>query len=125
MKKVISIPLHIGDLHAKTFDMNAQEFGAHVRLIIAHYQAGEDGISTDEKKLARIAGVSVQVWRKISTEALKGFHFIPHPDGQKDQARFVNDRCLKEIRWIIHKSEQSSANSLKRKRRGDANAKPM
>lgn len=122
MKKVIRIPLHIGDLLAKTHDMDAREFGAHVRLLIAHYQEGEDGITCDERKLARMAGVSLKIWKKVRNEALKGFQLLPHPGGHSGYDRWVHDRCIEEIAEIARRSAINRANALKKDKGSYSNA---
>lgn len=61
----IIIPIHIGDFLGGTIGMDAQEVGAYFLLIIAHYQAGEQGLRNDDVYLARVARVTNKVWKKL------------------------------------------------------------
>lgn len=120
--RIISIPLHIGDLLAGTVGMNTLEFGAHMRLLIAHYQNGEMGLPADDKRLANIAGVSPKMWMKIGRNALRGFDPEPGITNNPGDANWVHQRCVVVIQEITRKIEQNRTNGRKRNKKGAADA---
>lgn len=72
MSNVLSFQFHIGDFLTDALQMDATECGAYTMLMIAHYQAGEDGLPDDDEKLARIAKVTPHVWKgRIRKEVLE------------------------------------------------------
>lgn len=66
MAKMLTIPLHIGDALKDTYMMDATEFGAYMRLLLCHYNIGEQGLPDDDAKLARLAGCTPKVWLRVA-----------------------------------------------------------
>jgi uncharacterized protein YdaU (DUF1376 family) len=66
MAKILTIPLHIGDALKDTYMMDATEFGAYMRLLLCHYNIGEQGLPDDDAKLARLAGCTPKVWLRVA-----------------------------------------------------------
>jgi uncharacterized protein YdaU (DUF1376 family) len=64
--KILTIPLHIGDALKDTYMMDATEFGAYMRLLLCHYNIGEQGLPDDDAKLARLAGCTPKVWQRVA-----------------------------------------------------------
>ncbi len=115
MINIHTIPINIGDFMKDTLHMDTREVGAYILLFIAHIQSGEDGLPYDPKRLARIAKVSDKVWKNtLSIHILEHFHMIPHPTGNPNLIRLVNDRCLEVIRQVESRSEQNRRNANKR-----------
>lgn len=103
---VISVPLHIGDFLSGTMHMDTLETGAYLRLILAHYQNGVEGLPNCDKKLARIAGVSKRVWDRIKDTLEEKF--------EVSQERWVSVKCVEVIEGIKAKSEKQRKNIRKR-----------
>lgn len=66
MDKILTVPLHIGDALKDTYMMDATEFGAYMRLLLCHYNIGEQGLPDDDAKLARLAGCTPKVWQRVA-----------------------------------------------------------
>lgn len=96
--------------------MDAQEKGAYIMLLLAHYQIGEQGLPDCDKQLARIAGVTPKVWSKIKPILAEKF-------SQRD-GFWVSERCVKVLLAVNEKSSQNSAKALKRHSRPPATAEP-
>ena len=112
--KLISVSIHIGDLVTDTIGMSTLEYGAYMRLIFAHYRAGLNGLPNDDRKLARIAGLSVKKWKAIKEDILQKFIV-------KDDFIYKN-RVRKEFITAKEKSDKARANALKRYETGSADA---
>lgn len=98
-------PLHIGDFLGGTIGMDATETGAYIMLIVAHYQAGENGLKNDDVLLARIAKVSTKVWSRIKERIAVKF------DITIDFWR--HKRVVEELRKIADIRADNSAKALK------------
>lgn len=108
--------MHIGDFLTGVIHMDAVETGAYIMLIMAHYQAGEEGLPNDDKKLSRIAKVTPRKWAAIKDTVMEKF------DLENDmwcQKRVVNE--LKRVRDV---SQRQSAKALKLHNPPDATAQP-
>lgn len=104
--KVNFFSLHIGDFLGGTMGMDAQELGAYTSLLIAHYQAGANGLQDDDVFLARVARVSTKVWKRIKMRVLDKF--------ESNQGHWVHARVVDELRKMTELSAQNSEKSLKR-----------
>ena len=65
MTKIHTIRLNIGDFLGGTSYMTATEVGAYMRLLIAHYNSGEEGLKDDDVFLKRIVGTDMRQWKKM------------------------------------------------------------
>jgi uncharacterized protein YdaU (DUF1376 family) len=117
MTHIIEFPLHIGDFLSGTLHMDTLEKGAYIMLIVAHMQAGEQGLPNDDKMLARIAGVTPKVWSRIKPILAEKFTINENFWEQK--------KCIEVLRNISQKSSNARAKALKRHNTGDATAKPQ
>lgn len=104
--KVYTIPVHINDFLSDTQHLSAAEMGAYWRLILHHYRIGESGLPNDQKKLARLAGCSGQLWGKIGDNVLAMFEKTPEG--------YTQSRVLGELSNAVDRSEQARAKALKR-----------
>jgi uncharacterized protein YdaU (DUF1376 family) len=104
--KVNFFSLHIGDFLGGTMGLDAQELGAYTSLLIAHYQAGVDGLLDDDVFLARVARVSTKVWKRIKMRVLAKF--------EQNQGHWIHERVVEELRKMHELSTQNSEKSLKR-----------
>lgn len=120
MTKYHTIQLNIGDFLSGTVHMDAQEIGAYTMLIMAHYQAGEEGLPYDDKRLARMAKVSPKVWKNIKEVILEKFKIVN--DGAP---KVVHHRIVSELRKASKVSAQNSAKALKKHRSCHATAEPQ
>lgn len=117
MTHVIEFPFHIGDFLSGTMHMDAAETGAYIMLLVAHYQAGPDGLPDDDKKLARIARVSSQKWVSIRDVLQEKFDLV---DGFWRHQKVI---CI--LKNISAKSDDAKAKALKRWNTDDAAAMPQ
>jgi len=106
MSRVHTIPLHLGDLQQSTAHMSAAEFGAYFRLLVCHYNVGEEGLPDSDSALARMAGVTPREWKLLAPIVMRKF--------EKKSGFRVHKRVLKTLETISAKSEVAKANRLKR-----------
>lgn len=114
---IITIPLHIGDFLGGTMHMDTLEKGAYLMLLLAHYQIGVDGLPNDQKKLSRIAGVTLKVWDRICPTLREKFTITDH--------FWEHKKVIEIIRKVEHISSQNSAKALKRHNSDIATAEPL
>ena len=117
MTKIITVPLHIGDFITDTMHMDTTEIGAYMLLLLSHYRHGVEGLPDDNKRLARIAGVSLNKFKHMRPTLLEKFELI--------DKRWVNNKCTKTIKGIEKLSEQNKAKALKRHNSTPAVAVPQ
>lgn len=108
------IQLHIGDFIGGVLHMDATEVGAYTMLLVAHYQAGEEGLPDDDRKLARIAKVSLKQWGRVKDTVMAKFEL-------KDSF-WRHSRVVDELREGKSKSADAKAKALKRWAGDDAAA---
>jgi uncharacterized protein YdaU (DUF1376 family) len=70
MAELPVIPIATDALIADTTHMSAEEMGAYVRLLVAMWRHGAQ-LPNKPAELARIAGVSLRRWNKISEKVLR------------------------------------------------------
>lgn len=116
MAGIITVPFHIGDFLSGTLHMDTLEKGAYIMLLLSHYQAGEIGIPEDDKKLSRIAGVSLKTWMRIKPTMQEKFYSV--------NGFWVNSKCIDVIRKVAQLSSKQRAKALKKHNRDDATAEP-
>lgn len=64
-KNIHTIPFHIGDWTSGTSDLTTLETGAYIRLLVKNYANGASGLPDDDRRLATIAGLTLDKWKKI------------------------------------------------------------
>jgi len=101
MTKINYIQIHIGDLVKDTSELDNEEFGAYMRLLLAHYSKYHDGIPID--KVTKIVRENVpEVMDQIEE------FFIVKND------KLLSKRCVKEIKKIKEKSSKASKSAKER-----------
>lgn len=116
--------LYVADYLGDTRHLTTEQHGAYLLLLMTMWRS--DGVlSDDPSKLARIAGLTVARWRKISADVLA--FFTPCEGG------LTQGRLAAELTIADEKSEKRSqagkagarAKALKDKKAGVANAAPL
>lgn len=113
---VIEVPFHIGDFLSGTIHMDAEQTGAYIMLIVAHYNAGECGLPNDDAQLARIARVTPRAWKRIKPILEQKFLV--------NENFWEHKKCIEVLRKVQEKSNAAKANALKRHGADHADAKP-
>ena len=90
------IQFHIGDFLSGVMHMDAVEVGAYTMLIMAHYQAGEQGLPDDDERIKRITKTSTKVWNRIKPVVLEKFDI--------KNGYITHHRILTEIQKIKDKA---------------------
>jgi len=103
-KKPAAIPL-FGDAYlADTTHLTTEQHGAYLLLLIAAWRQPNCDLPNDDKKLARIAGLSPQKWRS-SKETILEFWTV-------DGDRIFQKRQVREREWVSQKSDTNRKNSV-------------
>lgn len=113
---ITTIPLHIGDFLSGTIHMDATEKGAYLMLLLAHYQIGEYGLPNDDKKLARIAGVTMKTWSRIKPTIEEKFCVAEYV--------WTHSRAIEVLQKVALLSSNQRAKALKKHNTKPATAKP-
>jgi uncharacterized protein YdaU (DUF1376 family) len=113
---ITTIPLHIGDFISGTMHMDATEKGAYIMLLLSHYQIGEDGLPNDDKKLSRIAGVSMKTWSRIKPTMEEKFCIAG--------CFWTHSRVIDTLQKVAQLSASQRAKALKKHNSHDATAQP-
>lgn len=100
------LPLFGSDYLADTRHLSTEEHGAYLLLMIAAWRQDDCGLPCDDKKLARIVGLSPRKWMAMRDTILE---FWSKRDG-----RIFQERLLKEWRFALQKSESNRENARKR-----------
>lgn len=103
---VISVPFHIGDFLSGTMHMDTLEKGAYVMLLMSHYQIGELGLPNNDKKLARICGVTPKVWKRIKPILEEKFVV--------SETHWQSLKCIDVLSSIHKKSKSQRAKAFKK-----------
>lgn len=104
------IPLSKGDLIQSTYHMDAAEFGAYVRLLLVHYD-NPDGLPDDDRLLARWAGCTAKVWKRVRPVVIEKFQRVEEPGRAP---KLVQRRTVEEIQMIRERSSNQRDKALKR-----------
>ena len=113
---VISFSFHIGGFLKNTLHLDATEKGAYLMLLIAHYQSGGEGLIDDDKKLARISGVTLRKWMIIRPTIIRYFYI--------ENGYLLQKKVIKELKKIHTLSMKQRAKALKRHNTSNATAVP-
>ena len=116
--------LYVADYLGDTRHLTTEQHGAYLLILMTMWRAG-GYLPNDDAKLARIAGLSVAKWRKLSPDILA----MLTVDGDQ----ITQARLLKEIENANEKSSKRSeagklgvaAKSLKNNNVPQANAEPL
>lgn len=103
-KQIHTIPLHIGDWVNGTSDMTTLEVGAYIRLVVKNYANGPEGLPDDDRRLATIAGLTLDKWKKVSPVVRQKF--------QSQDGKLHSARALQVMKTIIGKNSGNDDNSL-------------
>lgn len=107
-------PFHIGDFLGGVMHMDGTEIGAYTMLIVAHYQAGIQGLPDDDKKLAQIARLPIKKWLEIRATVLEKFELM--------NTFWTQKKVVEVLQEIESKSDAAKAKALKRWNTDDAAA---
>ncbi len=114
---ITTIPLHIGDFISGTMHMDATEKGAYIMLLLSHYQIGEIGLPNDDKKLSRIAGVSMKTWLRIKPTMEEKFCVAEY--------FWTHSRVIDTLQKVAQLSANQRAKALKKHNTLHAAAQPQ
>lgn len=89
-KADIWMPLYIGDYLADTMDLNTEQHGAYILLLMAYWKNG-GALQNDDAKLATITRLSVDAW-SMHKHTLASYF-----DTDSDPALWVHVRAEKEM----------------------------
>ena len=104
-----------GDAYlADTTHLTTEEHGAYFLLLLAAWRQDDCALPNDDKKLARIAGVSPQKWKSIRSTIMDFW--------TADGDRIFQARQRRERKWVEQKNEGNRKNSVRgwKKRKGEA-----
>lgn len=105
-KKPAAMPI-FGDAYlADTTHLSTEEHGVYFLLLLAAWRQPDCALPNDDRKLARIAGVSAQKWRSIRATILD-FWTV-------EEDRIFQARQRKEHEWVCKKREASSKSAKAR-----------
>lgn len=102
-KKPPAIPL-FGDAYlADTTHLTTEEHGAYLLLIMAAWRQDDCALPLDDRKLARIAGLSLRKWGSIKATILEFWTL--------EKGRIYQSRLRKEHDYVRQKSESNRKNA--------------
>lgn len=116
--------LYVSDFVGDTLMLSAEHVGAYMLLLIALWNA--DGtLPNDERKLARVARLSLKKWRSVASDLMPFFDVTPET--------ITHGRLQKELQKSARQSQSrasagamgGAATALKNKGRDAANAASM
>ena len=112
--KPASMPLFADAYLADTMHLSTEEHGAYLLLLMAAWRQDDCALPFDDKKLARIAGLSPQKWRTVK-ETILEFWTV-------DGDRIFQSRQRREMEWVEQKRRTNRVNSVKgwEKRKAEA-----
>lgn len=116
--------LYVSDFVGDTLMLSAEHVGAYMLLLIALWNA-KGTLPNDEKKLARVARVSLKKWRAIAPDLMPFF--------EVEEATITHGRLQKELQKSERQSQSRSAagvmgaaaKALKNQKAGQASASAL
>jgi len=104
--KPAAIPLFADAYLADTMHLTTEEHGAYLLMLMAAWRYDDCSLPNDDKKLARIVGLTTRRWMQIR-ETILDFWTV-------DEGRISNARLRKERGYVLQKSESNRENARKR-----------
>ena len=104
--KPAAIPLFADAYLADTMHLSTEEHGAYLLMLMAAWRYDDCSLPSDDKKLARVAGLSPRRWGQIKDTILEFWAL--------DGDRIYNARLRKERGYVLQKSESNRENARKR-----------
>lgn len=101
-----AIPLFADAYLADTMHLTTEEHGAYLLLLMAAWRAEDCSLPNDDRKLARITGLSPRKWKTIKPTLIE---FWP-TEGE----RIFNARLRKERSYVQRRVHANSENARKR-----------
>lgn len=118
MTKPSHIPIFPDAYHRDTTHLTTEEHGAYFLLLMAAWGSDDCTLPNDERRLAALAKMPVNRWRKIAPTVLEFWAY--------DKGRLFQKRLQKEWRYVQQtKAKRADAAKAKWARAGDANALHM
>lgn len=106
MSKAAALPL-FGDAYmADTMHLTLEEHGAYLRLLMLAWRTPDCTLPNDDKRLARMLGISTQRWSKIRPAVMD---FWSLENGVWTQKRLKKERI-----YVAEKSKKNSENAKAR-----------
>jgi len=103
MKKAAALPL-FGDAYmADTMHLTLEEHGAYLRLLMLAWRSLDCGLPNDDKRIARMLGISSQRWSKIRPIVMEFWTL--------EKNRWFQKRLKKERIYVEEKSKKNSENA--------------
>lgn len=104
--KPAALPL-FGDAYlADTTHLTTEEHGAYFLLLLAAWRQADCALPADDRKLARIAGLSLRKWAAIKPTIMDFW--------QVEDGRIFQSRLRKEHAWVCKKSESNCKSAAAR-----------
>lgn len=104
--KPAAIPLFADAYLADTMHLTTEEHGAYMLLLMAAWRSDDCSLINDDRKLARITGLSTRKWNAIKDTILE-FWTV-------ENDRIFNSRLRKERSYVDKKSASNRKNAEKR-----------
>lgn len=105
-KKPAAIPLFADAYLADTTHLTTEEHGAYLLLMMAAWRQEDCALPNDDRKLARIAGLTRRKWSAVKDTILE-FWVV-------ENGRIYQSRLRKERAWVDQKSNSSSKSARAR-----------
>jgi uncharacterized protein YdaU (DUF1376 family) len=99
--KPASLPLFADAYLADTTHLSTEEHGAYLLLMMAAWRQADCALPDDDRKLARIAGLSTKKWASIKPTIMEFW--------QVEGGRIHQRRLRKEHEWVAQKSAHNRA----------------
>ena len=113
MAAIPFMPLYVADYLADAAHLSTAEHGAYLLLLMTYWQRGE-ALPDDDKKLARITGLSGRNWLRARPVLIEFFEVrdnkLVHRRVERELSR-VRDKSLKNRKGGLARAEQLRANA--------------
>lgn len=113
MAAIPFMPLYVADYLADAAHLSTAEHGAYLLLLMTYWQRGE-ALPNDDKKLARITGMSARNWLRARPVICEFFDLrdnkLVHRRVERELSR-VRDKSLKNRKGGLARAEQLRANA--------------
>ena len=120
MAEFPSLPLWTDAVLGDTRNLNTEQFGAYMLMLIVAWRAPDNTLPADDKQLASITGLSKSKWLRSKDLLIK---FWTEEDGRLRQKKL--DKVKNSVRENAQKNKANAdARWLKNKETGNATAVP-